>query len=287
MHNRIETKDGDVAEYFSTLTEMRRVIPTRRCFQPSESYLSDEGNARGKRSFNGFETREELKDLMDGGAKDISAVQGVAAFAHLSKPTCAKTRLKVRSVVNGEFKMGRYLAGNMDCFVKNKRITQPTTKVIKIMVNMSVNCMTTPKEIDDACKVISRNIVALEKSRVRVRLTACCTGEWTYKHREKVSVCAVTLKEPEQPLNFRKLLFGLSTTFFRGPLFHWLACEAGCPGSLGHPVRSESRLMPLLKQVMNCDDIHYFGIGDIIEMNQRNRNDLEKTVTQIAEKIKV
>lgn len=285
MNNRITDKSGDVAEYFSTLSDLRRTLPGRRCYQSSSAYLTEDGSP--DRRFNGFGDAAELRDLMDGGVKDISAVQGVAAFARKVKPTCAKTREKVTSATNGEFRMGRFLAGKQDCFVKKKRISHPTPKVVKIVVNMSVHCGIEPKQIDNACKVISRNIVALEKSGVRVRLVTCCTGEWPSRGRTKLSVCAVTLKEPEQPLNFRKLLFGLSTTMFRGPLFHWLACEEDVPYTLGHPVQSKSRVLPLLQQVMNADDVYYFTVKDLIDHNERNRNDLEESSRWLADQIKV
>lgn len=267
--------DNITVEYFRSLPEMHATLKTREVVYERDAFLTEgyEDYCHPKKSFNGFSSVEELRRQVVGGSKDIKEVKNVRAFAHSLKCNDLKGRGKKPSCITGQFRMGRYLDGDPMCFDRTVRIMKPN-KLIKLVVNMSADGSVPPEDIEDACKIVARNVVALEKEGYRVRLTVCkCNHFWD---NDTYHTAVVDLKDEGHCVNYRKLCFGLSVMMYRGAFFSWLACEPECPSGLGTAESDEDLVGPMLVKVLNPKGVWYTHLYDLMDLVRKNRHDLYK-----------
>lgn len=286
MSVRVETEKGPV-EYFRNLPELHRALKTRAPTYNGTAFLSEgyEEYCRIDPEFYGFDSIESLRRQVVGGSTDTRMVKNVHKFARNLKANVGVERTRKPSVITGQFRMDRYISKQADCFDRSTRCRIPN-KVIKIVVNMSANGGTPFEDIERAAKVVARNVVMLEQSGYRVRVTVCKCNKF-YDTDDKLHTVAVDIKDEGQAINYRKLCLGLSGLMYRGVFFSWFACEPDCPYGLGCAQSDEDIVGPQLQKVINPNGVWYTHLYDLMDMVHENHEDLYKAAdalyTQIVE----
>lgn len=271
-------------EYFKSLPEMYAVLKTRTPTYSPTSFLYEGGICKEHpdKDFYGFSSVDELTTQIVGGSSDTKFVKEVRAFTGNLKCGTLKVREKEPSFVCGQFRMDKYLNGDPLCFDRAKKIRKPN-KVLKLLVNMSVHCGIDVRDLENACKVVARNVVSLEKAGYRVRLTACACQE--FYHTRSWHTVAVDLKDEGHCINYRKLCFGMSAMMFRGAIFSWISCENMCNSGLGCPRTNEEVAGERLARVINPNGVWYASIDDVMDLVHENHNDLYKSADVLCGRI--
>lgn len=283
MATRIDEGRNHI-EYFKSLPEMYGTLRKREPVYYPTAFLYDEGGCykTPRKSFYGFDNVEDLKRQIVGGSTDTKFVKDVHAFAGNLKCGTLKVRQREPSFITGQFRMDKYLNNDPLCFDRTKKVKKPN-KVLKLLINMSVHCGIDVKDLENACKVVARNVVSLEKAGYRVRLTACACQNFT--HAGTTHTVAVDLKDEGHCINYRKLCFGMSAMMFRGAIFSWISCEPRCRDGLGMPVSNEEIAGEQLAKVINPNGVWYASISDVMDIVQENGNDLYKASDALCERI--
>lgn len=278
----IRTKDIELDEYdsygkkklrfevYRNLSDMEDGIQSKGpSMKMSDSDFFE--SARGDLDFNGFESPRELRELLRGGVKDTSAVRKVIRL-RASKNTSNNVKKRVYDLMGEEVDVPSYLAGIPECMEDIVRARKPY-RAIRLILDPTMHCGYSAKQMSDAGLVLARLVMALEKAGRSVHLSMY--NAFVAHERQDIWFVSCDIKTAGTPLNAKKLLMCTSPAFFRGAGFTWAART--CPyrmRGLGTPLniliqRHDMTLKFIKDNVYKDKELFLIRIKDVIDMLPR------------------
>lgn len=275
----IRTKDIDLGQYgsygkkklrlesFHNLSDLERGIQSKG---PSDKmpYNDHFDRAHGRKDFNGFESPQELRELLRGGIKDTSAVRKVTRLK-AGKNASDIVKKRTYDLMGEEVDIPSYLAGVPECMEDTVRIRKPH-KAIRLVLDPAMNCGYSAEQMADAGLVLSRLVLALEKAGRSVHLSMYIA--LVAYERNDIWMMSCDIKKAGAPLNAKKLLMCTHPAFFRGAGFTWIArtspyLMSGLGSVLSsHITRHDMTLKFIKDHVYRDKDLYLIRNKDVIDM---------------------
>lgn len=264
------------AENYSSANEVMAVARTR----PRNDHISSRydclvgSGGWFDRDWDGFETKEELENLIKYGIRDAkltSEVQRYAYKAYVQEKD--KFSRRVLSVAGGGVNVPLMLSGSPE--VMYSRAKAPVhTKIINMGIGVEIVAGVDSEDYAHAGMLIAELICKLEKAGYRVRLQ---TLDAYYAETKRINVLSTVLKKENEPMNYARMFFPLtSVASSRGLGFGWAARNQDFNHDLGtyteFAFSSEDRNVKMAELYENSTGLKgftMFGVKDVINMIRR------------------
>ncbi len=169
-----------------------------------------------EKGWHGVESRDEAYDfLRDGWTQELESVN--AMMKKVTTVTAPK-RSAFKNDVVGFAPVVPLAMMNVPNSMLNTNMKPVKSKIVKILYDITDSCSTKPETFLKRGKRIMEVIIGLERSGYRCELYAM----QSYYSDRKAEVLLVKIKESNQPLDVRRMMFPLThPAFFRVVGFEW------------------------------------------------------------------
>lgn len=257
-------------EVYRNLSDMEKGIQSKgpSMEMPNTDFFA---HAHGRMEFHGFVEPEELRDLLRGGVRDTSAVRKVIKL-RANKNASNIVKKRVYDLMGEEVDVPSYLSGIPECMENIERTRKPY-RAIRLILDPTMHCGYSAKQMSDAGLVLARLVMALEKAGRSVHLSMY--NAFVAHEEPDIWFVSCDIKMAGTPLNAKKLLMCTSPAFFRGAGFTW--ASRACPyhmSGLGTPLnvlieRYDMTLKFIKDNVYKDKELFLIRIKDVIDMLPR------------------
>lgn len=268
------------AENYSNAMEVFSIAATRPINDRIGSYYDFLVNTdlQMNKDWYGFTSKDDLYDLAVHGVKDIQMTQQVQRYAHKAyvqeKEKYSRTTL---SVAGGGVNVPLLLSGSPECMYSRKK-ANVKSKIINMGIEVEITSEVGTKEYRHAGMLIAQLISKLEKAGYRIRLN---TVDPYYAHGNRINVLSVTLKRENEPMNYGRMLYPLtSVSSSRGLGFGWAARnpdfnhDIGCYTETAFDECDKGlKMAELFENSTGLKGFTMFMVKDIVRMYKRDGDD--------------
>lgn len=273
-------RDGYILECFSNVSELYNNLKDRKR-RPGARTCSEESGS----SFAGTSSLEEAYDLMIHGDKDLcKRINEKAKRLDISKilGNAIKRNTTYNSVVGYQVNVPNYLSGIPTDMIANIP-TRKSQKIINIIVNASVSCGISTRDIEKAGSYYYIVIDLLEKAGYRCNVYSMVS----YSHNDK-GILLARVKTDKEPINREKMAFLLAhPSFHRRINFKWIEC-IDCDGDptrsgYGTPLTDNKSIKTIIDKELKADFIVWSVQQDYKVSIEKIIENLEKQGIKIGE----
>jgi len=210
-------------EGYDSPEEMIAAIQSRKDRSYSGyNYLN--GDRVYRAEWSGFKSKADLEEKMLVGIGDAEQVAIASDFANkMAGERLRRARMKV-SVAGSRAVIPSVLIGRPDCRVRMVR-PQVGKKIVRITVDVGINCSITPEQYLRVGKIIASAVAALEADNCKVRLDVASATVFDRDYgnsRPHIMCMRMNVKDIDYPMNISQFMFWCgSSAVNRGISFNW------------------------------------------------------------------
>lgn len=257
-----------VVEEFGSAYELVETNLRRTVTPQWEDGQLDADEIPSDKGFYGVSSRDEAYELLrDGWVQELKAMND--AMSKVSTITTPK-RSAFRNYVVGFAPVVPLAMMNVPNSMLNTNLKPIKSKVVKIIYDITDRCGTKSKTFLERGKKIMEAIVSLERSGYRCELYS----SQSYFADRKAEVLLVKVKEANQPLDVKRMMFPMThPAFFRVVGFEWQDRfpPARRLGGRGHALHFESNDDELVKMMFG-DECVFLDADDA----DKGKEEIEK-----------
>lgn len=210
------------AENYANASEVFIVAQTRpnngrleKCYD----HLCDK-HTSGSKSWDGFETYDELRAMADFGVRNQQMVNNIQKYAHKAiVEEKDKYTTRTLNVAGGGVNVPLLLSGSPECMYSRKK-APVKSKIINMGLHCEITGEITPERYEHAGMLIAELVSKLEKAGYRLRINTMDAYYSGGGHR--INVLTTVIKKENEPMNYARLLYPLTNvSFSRGMGFGW------------------------------------------------------------------
>ena len=205
-----------VCEIYDSPMELLEVCKSRKNnFAPRHDYF---GNATGDKSWNDFESCVDMWDSLTNGTSNTKLINEVSKNTTRMDRVDYTKRTQFFNNVQGFAPVVPLAIMGVPTNMMDTRTVKMKNKVLNLVWDCALPSYAKPAEVRAVATEVLKQVVGLELSGYRVRLTAVST----FCNDGRSYALGLVIKRENEPMNLKRILFPTtSSAFCRGVAFGW------------------------------------------------------------------